>query len=83
MNHSIKKFDEGAWRTRTVFIGGIAGVIIGLVSAYLYMRAAEDHIRKHGEPPRAQNGELLGLALAALAVVRQISELGRPEGKKR
>lgn len=80
---AIKKFDENGWRMRTVFIGGIAGVIFGLISAYLYMRAAEEHIKTHGEPPRAQNGELMGLALAGLAVVRQISELGRPDAKKR
>lgn len=82
-NQELQPFDRAAWRNRTLIIGGVIGIMVGVLSALLYMRAADEHIRKQGGPPPAQNGELIGLALAILAVVRQISELGRPELKKK
>jgi len=82
-NQEMQPFDRAGWRNRILFLGVTVGVVVGVLSALLYMRAADEHIRKQGVPPPAQNGELIGLALAILAVVRQISELGRPDLKKR
>ncbi len=74
------------WKASSYLLGVIGGLIFGLVSAYFYTRAAEDDVRLTGktQPNRVQTGDLLGLGLAALAIFRQIAELGRsPEGKKR
>lgn len=67
------------WRMQTYVIGGIAGVLFGLLGAYMYARAAEEDVRQTGAPASPQTGELIGLGLAALAMVRQIAELGRSE----
>ncbi|MCS7070703.1 MAG: hypothetical protein NZM00_04305 [Anaerolinea sp.] len=82
-SQETQQFDRSAWRSRTLVIGGAAGLLVGLLSALLYLRAADEHVRKQGVPPPAGNGELIGLALAVLAVVRQISELGRPDLKRK
>jgi hypothetical protein len=82
-NQETRPFDRSAWRRRTLLIGGGVGLLVGVLSAFLYLRAADEHIRKQGVPPPAGNGELIGLALAVLAVVRQISELGRPDLKRK
>jgi hypothetical protein len=73
------------WKTRAYLMGTAVGTLFGIASAYLYTRAAEEDILDGGNPKRQiQTGDLLGLGLAALAIIRQISELGRsPQGKKR
>jgi hypothetical protein len=69
------------WKTRTYFIGAIAGAVIGFVSALLYTRAAEEDVARGGQPQRIQTGQLLGLALALLPIIRQITDLGAPPTK--
>ena len=72
-----------AWKSQAYIIGAAAGLLFGLVSAYMYTRAASDYGRSPEGPNRVQTGEVLGLSLAALAIVRQVAEMGRgPEPKK-
>ena len=71
------------WRVKAYVIWSGVGLAFGIVSAYFYTRAAQEHAERSGEPPRAGTGEVLGLLLAALAAIRQISELGRPKKEKK
>lgn len=66
-----------SWRTRTLMVGGAVGAVLGLLSAYLYLRAAEE---THGpgespEGPKTSDAAKLGVAL--LAIVRTVAEWGR------
>jgi hypothetical protein len=73
---------QSSWKRQTYLMGAAIGSLIGLVSAYLYARAAEEDAERLGKPERVQTGDMLGLGLALLAVVRQIAELGKTPKKK-
>jgi hypothetical protein len=67
----------GDWRTRTFVLGGVVGAVLGLLSAYLYVRTAEE---EHGEgqpPATPQTGDALRLGLSVLGIVRTITEWGK------
>lgn len=68
------------WKTRTYIIGTILGAVTGLVSAYLFAREAENS-SEEGERPEIPPSALLGLALSALSLMRQISETGKKKKK--
>jgi hypothetical protein len=70
-------------RTQSYIIGAAVGLLFGLLSAYMYNRAASDYGPMADGRNRVQTGEVLGLGLAALAMIRQVAEMGRgPEPKK-
>ncbi len=72
-----------AWKTQSYIIGAAAGLLFGLVSAYMYTRAAFDNGQPRDGSNRVQTGDVIGLGLAALAMVRQIAEMGKgPEPKR-
>src|SRR5512134_3144676 len=52
------------WRTRTLMAGGIIGALLGLLSAYLYVRAADDSLEPGEAPegPQARDAAKLGVA---------------------
>ena len=67
-----------------LIIGGIVGSLFGLIGAYFYSRAVEDDVRQNGTQRNpASTGEIIGLGLAVLALLRQVSEMGRSEPKKK
>ena len=75
---------SAGWKNQTYLIGAAAGLLFGLVSAYMYTRAAEEDVTTAGMAHRASAGEMLGLGLAALALVRQVAEMGKgPEDNKK
>ena len=86
MNNLLTRPDKSREvQTQAYIVGAAAGLLFGLLSAYLYNRAAGDN------PPaplpdgrnRVSTGEVIGLGLALLAVIRQIAEMGKgPEPKK-
>jgi H+/Cl- antiporter ClcA len=64
-------------------VGILVGGLFGLLSAYFFSRASEeDRIRTGGSSKRVSTGEVLGLLVAAVAMVRQITEMGRGPSKK-
>jgi hypothetical protein len=73
---------QSSWRTHAYLVGAAVGSILGLASAYLYTRAAEEDAEHLGRPKRVQTGDMLGLGLALLAIVRQVAELGKTPQKK-
>jgi hypothetical protein len=85
MTNLIPRSDKasGSWRTQSYLIGAAAGLLFGLFCSYMYTRAATDLDRAPDGPNRVQTGDVLGLALASLAVVRQAAAMGQgPEPKK-
>lgn len=75
-NHEIVPASSG-WRTRTLMMGGLVGAALGLLSAYLYVRAA-DETHEAGEAPGGpETRDAAKLGVAVLAIVRTIAEWGR------
>lgn len=71
------------WKSRIYVLGAMTGTIFGLISAYLYARAAEENTeRVDRQPERVGTGQMIALGLAALGLIRQIAELGKPAKKK-
>jgi len=69
------------WKTKTYFVGWLAGTALGLLSAYLFIRSAEDDGEIDSGEVRMNTGTILSLALAILGLVRQIAEAGKPKKK--
>lgn len=78
----------GEHRAKIIIGGAALGALLGLISSYLYTRAAEENGNvEAGAPGSVSTGQLLALLLAILGLVRQIAELGKPkkddkDGKK-
>ncbi len=70
------------WKSQMYLIGAVGGALVGLLASYLYARAAEEEVGRGGRPRPVGTGELIGLSLTALGLIRQITELGRPSRKK-
>jgi hypothetical protein len=71
-------------RPQRLIIGGIIGSLFGLLGAYFYSRAVEDDVRQNGAQRNpVSTGEIIGLGLAVLALLRQVSEMGRSAPKKK
>jgi hypothetical protein len=65
-------------RTRVLVAGGIAGALLGVVAATLYMRSASEGQEEAGEQlPSVQPASVLAVVLAVLTVLRQIAGLGQ------
>jgi hypothetical protein len=69
-------------RSRTLTIGGTAGLLFGLIAAYLYSRSAKEELHQNGRTAQITTAEWIGLSLTLLGLARQISEMGRPKKKK-
>ena len=73
---------DNSWKRSVYVLGAAAGTLFGLLSAYLYARATEESTeRSGGKPQPVPTRHLISLALAALGLMRQISEIGK-EPKK-
>jgi hypothetical protein len=65
------------WRKQILIAGGAIGLLLGLASAYFYIRAA-DEANTEGETPTApEPGDAVKLGLSLLTIVRTIAEWGR------
>ncbi len=66
------------WKLQTYGVGLIGGALFGLLSAYLYARAAEeDALRSGSRPQQITTGQLIALLLTSLGLIRQIAEAGK------
>ena len=63
------------WKTKYYLIGAIVGLSLGLLTAYLFARAAEENM-KGPQPKRVQTGDALKLTLSVVTLIRQIAEIG-------
>ncbi len=71
-------------KARILMLGVSFGAVCGLVSSYLYTRAAEENGEQDAASRSVSTGQLLAILLAILGVIRQVAELGKPKkpGKK-
>ena len=63
---------SNSWKTRVLIAGGLVGALLGLGAGFLYVRVTEEA----GGPKKISTGNAVKLAIAALGVVRQASQLG-------
>lgn len=61
------------WRTKTLIVGAFVGALIGLGTAYLLARTAEE---SGGGPPKISTGDAIKSALGIVGIVRGIASLG-------
>lgn len=65
--------------TQIIVAGAALGALIGMISSYLYTRAAEENGNDDaGARGSVSTGQALAVLLAILGLVRQIAELGKP-----
>jgi hypothetical protein len=62
------------WKTRAYIVGALIGIALGLLSAYLFIRASEESAG--GAPMKVKTGDAMKASLAVLALIRQIAEMG-------
>ncbi len=71
---------ENSWKSQTYMTGAIIGAAFGFIAAYLFSRAAEEEAQRNGgKPDKVPTTQLIGVALAGLGLMRQISEMGKPK----
>ena len=69
-------------QSRILLTGLGLGALVGLLSSYLYARAAEETADADGAEP-ISTGQFLATLLAVLGVIRQIAALGKPDKKRK
>jgi hypothetical protein len=60
------------WKTKTLIIGGIAGLLTGLLAAYLLIQRAE----QQEDQPRLTAGEGVKVGVGVLGLLKLISDIG-------
>jgi hypothetical protein len=68
------------WKPQVYMLGGLFGLLVGLMAAYFYARAAEESTPDR--PTRVKTMDALKLGVSMLSLVRQITDLGVDGGKK-
>ena len=69
-------------REKLLIAGGIAGALLGLAAAFLYIKANESQIAavdagEAGAAKKVSPGEAMSVGLSLLGVLRQIANLGQ------
>jgi hypothetical protein len=59
------------WRNKTIAIGAVAGLLIGMASAYIVIQRAE----QNNALPEISAGDGLKVGLGVLGVLRLISDI--------
>ena len=62
----------GNWKIKTILIGTLLGALIGLATAYLLARTAEEN---QDGPPKIKTGDALKAGVNIIGVVRGIAAL--------
>ncbi len=63
------------WRVPIYAIGAVIGLALGFLSAHLYAQSVEEN-HGVGVRPQVETGDMFRLGLAAVALMRQITDLG-------
>jgi hypothetical protein len=64
-----------------MIIGGVAGALLGVSAAYVYLRSVPMQVDEEGRNrlPAVRPGDAIKLSLGVLGVLRLISGLGQPD----
>jgi hypothetical protein len=62
---------ENDWKTKTLLIGGITGLVTGLFAAFILIQQSEKRAKK----PQLSPGEGVKLGLGVLTLLRLISDI--------
>jgi hypothetical protein len=74
MSEKAVTTDKNTYRARVLMIGGVVGTVLGILSAILYLRAA-DEVHGEDEAPHApEAGDAVKLGVALLGIIRTITE---------
>lgn len=65
--------NDSNWRTKTLILGAVVGALIGVGTAYLLARTAEE---SGGGPPQISTGDAIKSAIGIVGLVRGIASLG-------
>lgn len=60
------------WKTRTLILGAVAGLLIGVGSAYMYIKKADEMEVK----PKITTGDGMKLGVGLVNLLKTITELG-------
>ena len=63
------------WKVPAYVVGGLIGVVVGVVSAHFYTQSVEEN-QPGARPVKLETGDLLKLGLAAVGMVRLVSDIG-------
>lgn len=75
-NNMVSNADDN-WKVKALVIGTAVGALLGLASAYLLTRTADEF---DGQPPHVSTGDIIKVGVAAIGLIRGIASLG--EGKR-
>lgn len=68
------------WKTKAMLLGGIAGALIGVGAAYLYIRSVDAEQGGQALAPRPiKPTAAVSVGLSVLSLLRQIASLGMNE----
>jgi len=73
------------YQQKALLFGGLAGALIGLAAAFLYVKSNEERIAaaEAGDEKamgKVSPGEALAVGLSVVGLLRQIVGLGQPKG---
>ncbi len=60
------------WKTKTIIIGGVVGLVAGIVAAIIFVQRAEQAVDK----PKLTAGDGVKVGLGLLGLLRMISDMG-------
>lgn len=83
MTEQNNETNKPNWKNQTYLFGAILGAVMGFLSAYLFAKEAEDDEDTDDERPKIAPTTLLGLALSALSLIRQIAETGKKDKERK
>ena len=62
------------WKNKTIAIGAVAGLMIGVAAAYIIVQRAE----RENTVPQISAGDGVKVGLGLLGVLRLIADIGEP-----
>lgn len=65
--------ENNNWKTKTLLLSAIVGLLVGIGTGYLLTRTAEEN---GGQPPKITTGDAIKASLGIFGVVRGIVALG-------
>jgi hypothetical protein len=65
--------DNNNWKSKTLILSALVGLLVGLGTGYLLTRTAEE---SGGQPPKITTGDAIKASLGIFGVVRGIVALG-------